>query len=75
MTPPNPSTRIEHLRNAFAFTVDALKRRRADLTEEALIADYVSLSWLEWNGGTLQLTVTGRNMLEQIRSATGSATA
>lgn len=69
MTHPFPSTRTEDLRNAFVFTVDALKRRRADLIAEALIADYVALYWLEWNGGSLQLTVTGRNMFEQIRAA------
>lgn len=63
------SSHAEELRNAFLFTVDALKRRRADLVTEALIADYVALYWLEWNGGSLQLTVTGRNMCEQIRAA------
>lgn len=73
MTTSSPSTATtrssEDLRNAFLFTVDALKRRRADLIDEALIASYVALYWLEWNGGSLQLTVTGRNMCEQIRAA------
>lgn len=69
MTTSSLSTRTEDLRNAFLFTVDALKRRRADLVSEALIADYVALYWLEWNGGSLQLTVTGRNMWQQIRAA------
>ena len=69
LTTSSPSTRTEDLRNAFLFTVDALKRRRADLISEALITDYVNLYWLEWNGGSLQLTVTGRNMCEQIRAA------
>ena len=67
MTTSSPSTRTEDLRNAFLFTVDALKRRRADLISEHMIAAYVALYWLEWNGGSLQLTVTGRNMCEQIR--------
>lgn len=75
MTPSSPSTRTEDLRNAFLFTVDALKRRRADLISERLIADYVALSWLEWNGGSLQLTVTGRNMCQQIRAARPDAAA
>ena len=51
------------------MTVDSLQRRRADLVDESLIADYVALNWLEWNGGTLQLTVTGKNMCQQMRAA------
>ncbi len=69
MTTSLSPTPAEELRNAFLFTVDALKRRRADLISEALIADYVKLYWLEWNGGSLQLTVTGKNMAQQIRAA------
>ena len=69
MTTSSSSTHAEDLRNAFLFTVDALKRRRADLVSEHMIAEYVGLYWLEWNGGSLQLTVTGRNMCEQIRAA------
>ena len=75
MTTSTLSSRTEDLRNAFLFTVDALKRRRADLVSEALIADYVALYWLEWNGGSLQLTVTGRNMWQQIRAAKPDAAA
>lgn len=68
MTTSTSSIRTEDLRNAFAFTVDALKRRRADLVSEHMIAAYVALYWLEWNGGSLQLTVTGQNMFDQIRA-------
>ena len=75
LTTSTLSSRTEELRNAFLFTVDALKRRRADLVSEALIADYVALYWLEWNGGSLQLTVTGRNMWQQIRAAKPDAAA
>jgi hypothetical protein len=64
----HPSTRTEELRNELLVTVDSLHRRRADLVRETLIADYVALNWLEWNGGTLRLTVTGRNMCEQMRT-------
>ena len=49
--------------------MDSLERRRADLVSEDLIADYVALNWLEWNGGSLRLTVTGKNVREQMRSA------
>lgn len=68
MTPSASSTRHEDLRNAFLFTVDALKRRRADLISEHMVAAYVAMYWLEWNGGSLQLTETGRNMCAQIRA-------
>ena len=74
MTTSTSSTRNEDLRNAFLFTVDALKRRRADLVSEHMITAYVSLYWLEWNGGSLQLTVTGRNMCEQIRAGKADLT-
>jgi predicted RNase H-like nuclease len=63
------STRTEALRNELLITVDALQRRRADLVSEALIADYVALYWMEWNGGTLQLTQTGKNVCDQMRAA------
>ena len=63
------ATRTAQLRDELLVTVDALQRRRADLVDERLIADYVALSWLEWNGGSLQLTVTGKNMCDQMRAA------
>lgn len=63
------STSTEKLRNELLVTVDSLQRRRADLVGEDLIADYVALNWLEWNGGSLRLTVTGRNMCDQMRAA------
>jgi hypothetical protein len=63
------STTTERLRSELLVTVDSLQRRRADLVGEELIADYVALNWLEWNGGSLRLTVTGRNMCDQMRAA------
>ena len=33
---------------------------------DRLIDDYVSLDWLEWNGGALRLTVTGQNVRRQL---------
>jgi hypothetical protein len=59
----------EDLRNDLLATVDSLAKRRADLISETLIADYVALNWLEWNGGSLRLTETGRNMCQQMRAA------
>ena len=66
-TTPPPSKTAE-LRNEFLATMDSLARRRADLVPEDLIAGYVDLNWLEWNGGSLRLTVTGKNVCEQMRS-------
>ena len=66
ITTPVP-TRTDTLRRNLLETVAALQRRRADLVSEALIADYVALYWLEWNGGTLQLTQTGKNVCAQLR--------
>jgi len=67
ITTPAPS-RTDALRRDPLETVAALQRRRADLVSEALIADYVALYWLEWNGGTLQLTQTGKNVCDQLRA-------
>jgi hypothetical protein len=61
-------SRREQLRNELLTTVDSLYRRRADLVSEGFIADYVALHWLEWNGGALRLTVTGKNICEQMRA-------
>jgi hypothetical protein len=64
-----PLNTTEDLRNDLLATVDSLAKRRADLISETLIADYVALNWLEWNGGSLRLTETGRNMCQQMRAA------
>ena len=66
-----PTITTEELRNELLVTMDSLHRRRADLVSEDLIAGYVALNWLEWNGGTLQLTVTGKNVCQQMRVARG----
>ena len=66
---PLQSNTTAALRSELLATMELLDRRRADLVPEALIADYVSLNWLEWNGGTLRLTVTGRNVCQQMRMA------
>ena len=69
MTTHHAPTNTETLRNDLLVTVDALQRRRADLVSEALIADFVALYWLEWNGGSLRLTQTGKNVCDQMRAA------
>ena len=69
LTPHPPPSRTEALRSELLVTVDALQRRRADLVSEALIAEYIALYWMEWNGGTLRLTQTGKNVCEQLRAA------
>ena len=63
-----PVSRREQLRLELLATVDSLQRRRADLITAGFIEDYVALDWLEWNGGSLRLTVTGANMCEQMRA-------
>lgn len=45
-----------------------LNGRQADRVDYGFIADYLALDWLEWNGGTLRLTVTGSNVFEQLRA-------
>ena len=67
-TRPSTSPRRDHLRAALPSTVDLLYRRRADLIGEGTIGDYVALHWLEWNGGALRLTVTGKNICDQIKA-------
>jgi hypothetical protein len=62
-------SRSEELRHEFLATVDSLQRRRADLISESLVDAYVELNWLEWNGGSLRVTETGKNMCGQMRAA------
>ena len=62
-----PAPRQEALRHSLPATVDLLKQHRAGDIAEIDIDDYVSLNWLEWNGGSLQLTVTGNNVCKQMR--------
>ena len=63
---PIPALRREALREALPSTVDLLARRRARDIAEGYIDDYVSLNWLEWNGGSLRLTTTGDNICKQL---------
>ncbi|WP_077000047.1 hypothetical protein [Variovorax sp. KK3] len=59
----------ERLRAALPATVELLKQRQADRIADADIEAYVSLNWLEWHGGGLRLTITGRNICAQTAAA------
>lgn len=59
--------RHQQLRDQLLDTVQALHQRRADLVPEGFIADYVALDWLEWNGGSLRITLTGKNICKQMQ--------
>jgi hypothetical protein len=65
---PSPSPRRDELRRELLAIVDLLERCRADLVPEDFIADYVALDWLEWNGGALRITLTGRNICKQMQA-------
>lgn len=57
--------RRERLRRALPTTVELLQSRQADRIDDSDIEAYVSLNWLEWHGGGLRLTITGRNVCAQ----------
>jgi hypothetical protein len=67
-SPSAPRLRRQVLREKLLPTVQFLNNRQADQVDEGFIADYLALDWLEWNGGTLRLTVTGSNVCEQLRA-------
>lgn len=54
------------LRAMLPHTRECLQLRQASMIGDELIADYVALDWLEWWGGGLRLTITGRNMCSQV---------
>ena len=56
----------ERLRQALPLTMERLKQRQADLIDSDDIDAYVALNWLEWHGGGLRLTITGRNVRAQV---------
>lgn len=64
--------RTAQLRDALEASIDALYRRRASEIPEGYLDDYVSLDWLEWNGGTLRLTTLGENIRLQLRAEASS---
>ena len=58
----------EKLLGALLSTWSLLQSRRASEIADGYIDGYVALNWLEWNGGTLRLTVTGDNIRRQLKS-------
>ncbi|MDF1485319.1 hypothetical protein PY257_09035 [Ramlibacter sp. H39-3-26] len=66
MTSSVSPQRQEALRAMLLDTADLLKKNRASEVSEAAIEDFVALSWLEWNGGALRITTTGRNICNQL---------
>ena len=61
-----PRLSAEELRDSLLTTIDLLYRRRAAEVGDRFIEGYISLDWLEWNGGTLRLTATGENVRSQL---------
>jgi hypothetical protein len=61
----------EELLGALLDTVELLHGRRAAEIGPGFIDDYVALNWLEWNGGSLRLTVTGDNIRKQLKAQKG----
>jgi hypothetical protein len=61
----------EVLKSEFLGHVQLLKQRRCADIAEGYVDGYVALNWMEWNGGSLQLTVTGDNVRRQLMSGLG----
>ena len=61
----NEAAARERLRQALPATVDHLQNHQADRIDDNDIDAYVRLNWLEWHGGGLRLTITGRNVCAQ----------
>lgn len=66
--PPRLPARLpkETLKAGLLADVLLLKQRRCAEIAEGNIDGYVALNWMEWNGGSLQLTVTGDNVRRQL---------
>ncbi len=69
-TLPNVLPR-ETLKGALLNTVSLIERRRCSEIADGLIDGYVALNWMEWNGGSLRLTVTGQNVRRQLMTGVG----
>jgi hypothetical protein len=59
----------ERLRQALPATVGYLRDHQAGRIDDSDIEAYVRLNWLEWHGGGLRLTITGRNIYAQVAAA------
>lgn len=60
--PMPPRLPKEALKAELLAHVQLLKQRRCAEIPESYIDGYVAQNWMEWNGGSLQLTVTGDNV-------------
>ncbi len=56
----------ERLKQGLPLTVERLNHRQADQIDDSDIDAYVGLNWLEWQGGGLRLTITGKNVCAQM---------
>jgi hypothetical protein len=61
----------EALLAALLNTALLIESRRCGEIAEGYIDGYVALNWIEWNGGSLRLTETGRNIRKQLKSGQG----
>ncbi len=61
-----PGLPREALTEALLATVNLIRSRRCAEIAEGYIEGYVALNWIEWNGGSLRLTVTGDNVRKQL---------
>lgn len=59
------SSNRERLRQKLPATAELLLHRQAGQIDDQDIDAYVKLNWLEWHGGGLRLTITGRNVCAQ----------
>jgi len=59
-------TRRGALRDALPASVGMLSRHRASEIPAGYIDDYVAFDWMEWHGGSLQLTIVGKNIMQQL---------
>ena len=66
-----PADRRERLRLALPAAAELLRTRQAGRIAADDIDDFVELNWLEWDGGTLRLTITGSNVCSQMRGPHG----
>lgn len=66
---PLSPARQDALRSELPRVADLLRVRRAGEIGDAVIEDLVELAWLEWRGGTLQLSQVGINICQQQRGA------
>ncbi len=60
----------DRLRQALPATVGHLQQHQAGRIDDNDIEAYVQLNWLEWHGGGLRLTITGRNVCAQVATPT-----